>query len=118
MRKDYPSLSSLERELAKIENMIEEENENSSSILKKKFAGMAFVQFNTNSQFIKCLDDYKPLFKSKIFRFLRKYLCCKKAQHPPLRIGGNKLKFNRAPAPMDIIWENMTTSKCKRFLKL
>ena len=92
-------------------NKLKVENQNWTMKVLKKFAGLAFVQFNTNEMLIDCLSNHKPLFTDKLHRLIKKWLWCMKLIVEPFRINEKILKIHRVPAPTDIIWENMTTKK-------
>lgn len=50
--KKYPERDILQKELDELNDKMKKEDHKQSEILKEKFAGTAFVQFNTNQKYI------------------------------------------------------------------
>ena len=67
----------------------------------------AFVVFNNEESFVRCIDDYRESKSLSWFRQQRKELCFMGMEDQPLEVV-------RAPEPSDIIWENLEATKAQR----
>ena len=61
-------------------------------------AQSAFLTFSSQEAKIRCIELYG----------LRSYVCAGLVQGPSLRMGRTPLCFRQAPAPSNIVWENLT----------
>ncbi|KAJ1462808.1 hypothetical protein M885DRAFT_609849 [Pelagophyceae sp. CCMP2097] len=75
----------------------------------KKFmgqCGVAFVTFENEESALRCVEDYRG--SSGLLRLF---------QPTQLRFGGRRITVERAPAPSNILWENLDVPRRRKWLR-